>query len=238
MYNMSLNLVALILASLLPLSNVAFAAKQITTNEIEITNAPDWLKQTRVEKITNRIQSKLEWTIRKIKCQWHTSSEEFQKSHSLGPYAVAVTKMVGDTQIIHIGPLVGSHNFDEIFGHELVHVIVAQKYKTAIPRWLEEGLANHVSNFNKVDYRWLAKQPYPNDVRELAHPTQGSATTVTYRYKASQAFAEMLNKKCDLENLLRLSVERKMEDYMKTYCEIEDLNQAFRDWVKKKSTAN
>jgi hypothetical protein len=59
---------------------------------------------------------------------------------------------------------------------------------------------------------------------------------VLYRYKASQAFAEMLAGKCDLQNLIRLSVERKMEDYMATYCEIKDLNQAFRDWVKKKAS--
>src|SRR5690606_18961288 len=102
-------------------------------------------------------------------------------------------------------------------------------------KWLEEGLANHLSKMQPVDYKWLAQQPFPNDVRELAHPFKGDATLVSYRYKASQAFAEMLNKKCDLQNLIRLSVQRKMEDYMRTYCEIKDLNKAFQDWVKKKA---
>ena len=69
----------------------------------------------------------------------------------------------------------------------------------------------------------------------MAHPFSGAAADVRYRYKASQAFAEMLAKKCDLEELIRLSVTRKMEDYMKSYCEIKDLNAAFHDWVKKKA---
>src|SRR5690606_14376126 len=109
------------------------------------------------------------------------------------------------------------------------------KYKSAIPKWLEEGLANHLSRAKKVDYRWLASQPFPEDVRDLAHPFKGDASQVSYRYKASQAFAEMLDKKCDLQNLIRLSVERNMEDYIRRYCEIPDLNLAFREWVKKQA---
>ncbi len=58
---------------------------------------------------------------------------------------------------------------------------------------------------------------------------------VHFRYKASQALAEMLDKKCGLEKLIHMSLERNMEDYFKTYCEIDDLNQAFRAWIEKKS---
>lgn len=210
-------------------------AKNIQTNEADVINAPAWLKQTRVEKVTGRIQHKLEWSIRKIKVIWYGTQSDFQKAHSLGPFAIAVTRAVNGDIKMHIGPLVTDRNFDEIFGHELVHVILAQKYKGAVPRWLEEGLANHLSNFKKVDYKWLARQSPISDVKQLAHPTQGSALNVSYLYKASQAFAEMLQKKCDLDNLLRLSVERKMEDYMKTYCEIQDINKAFRDWIQLKS---
>jgi hypothetical protein len=139
------------------------------------------------------------------------------------------------TASVHLGPDVNDKNFDDVFGHEMVHVIVFQKYKDSIPKWLEEGLANHLAKRGNVDYKWLAKQPFPDDVREMAHPFKGSAALISYRYMASQAFAEMLQKKCELENLIRLSVQRKMEDYMRTYCEIKDLNVAFRDWVKKKA---
>jgi hypothetical protein len=176
----------------------------------------------------------LEWTIRKIGVSWHSTEADYEKVQSFGPQSLAVTKY-GDQASIDIGPQVTDSNFDEVFGHELVHVIVFQKYKGAIPKWLEEGLANYFSASGKVDYAWLAKQPFPADVHELAHPFHGSASEVSYRYKASQAFADMLAKKCDLEELIRLSVTRKMEDYMRTYCEITDLNAAFRKWVQDKA---
>lgn len=220
------------------LSLIAFGpadAKDITTNEVKMTNAPEWVRQPRIERITDRIQTKLEWSTRRVGVHWYKTQDDFDRVHKYGAMATAVTKHLNGTSTIHLGPNVTDRNFDEIFGHELVHVIVFQKYKGAIPKWLEEGLANHLSSRGKVNYRWLAAQPFPNDVRELAHPFQGTASGVLYRYKASQAFAEMLDGKCDLENLIRLSVERKMEDYMSTYCEIKDLNQAFRDWVRKRS---
>jgi hypothetical protein len=227
-------LLAFVLTALGLMTDIA-GAKDITTNEAVIANAPSWLTQPRVERITDRIQTKLEWTTRKIKVNWYATQADFDKVHGYGPQALAVTGKDGGVASVHIGPNVDSANFDEIFGHELVHVIIFQKYKGAIPKWLEEGLANHLANRGKVDYHWLAKQPLPDDVRELAHPFSGSRSGVSYRYKASQAFAEMLDKKCDLQNLIRLSVERKMEDYISTYCEIKDLNQAFRDWVKKRA---
>ena len=211
-------------------------AKEIKTNEVTMPNAPDWLTATRVEKVAARIQHKLEWSTRRITVHWYKTPEEFAKAHSLGPQATAVTIKAGDTVTVHMGPLVTDENFDAIFGHELVHVIIIQKYKDAIPKWLEEGLANHLANRGKVDYKWLASQPFPNDVRELAHPFSGSPDGIGYRYKASQAFAEMLNKKCELDNLIRLSVQRKLENYLVTYCQIKDINAAFRDWVKKKAS--
>jgi hypothetical protein len=210
------------------------SAKEINTNEINMINAPVWLKQSRVEKVTNRIQSKLEWSTRKINVSCYNSESAYEKVNSYGATAVAVTQMSHDVASIHLGPKVNEKNFDEIFGHELVHVIVFQKYRGAIPKWLEEGLANHLASYQKVDYKWLNTQAFPADVRELAHPFGGNAAGVSYRYKASQAFAEMLDKKCGLENLIRLSVGRKMEDYISTYCGIDDLNKAFKDWVKKK----
>lgn len=210
-------------------------AEEIKTNEVIIANAPKWLKKTRVEKVTDRIQNKLEWSTRKVNVYWYETQANFEKVHNFGPQAKAITKFQDNGASIHAGPNVNDKNFDEIFGHELVHVIIFQKYKDAIPKWLEEGLANHLSNLGKVDYKWLARQPFPSDVLQLAHPFKGSADGVNYRYKASQALAEMLDKKCDLENLIRLSVERKMEKYISTYCEIKDINQAFKEWVQKKA---
>lgn len=195
--------------------------------------APSWLTQSRVEAVTDRIQQKLEWTVRKIKVLWFYSDVEFQRSHSLGPNAIAVTSRRGEVLTVLMGPSVTTKEFDEVFGHELTHVIVSQKYKGAIPAWFEEGLANHYGGHPKVDYKWLSKQPSIADVKTLAHPMRGSVQDIRYRYKASQALAEMLDKKCQLENLVRLSVKRKMEDYIITYCEIPDLNKAFKAWVSK-----
>jgi hypothetical protein len=216
----------------------AASAKEIRTNEVTMANAPDWLKQTRVEKVTDRIQQKLEWTIRRINVIWYATPEAFAKAHPLGPQAIAVTINSNGASTVHLGPIIDAQNFDEVFAHELVHVIVNQKYKSSIPKWLEEGLANHIAKHGKVDYAWLLAHDTGDDVHNLAHPFSGSAKGISYRYKASQALAEMLNKKCDLENLIRLSVQRNMEDYIKTYCEIPDLNAAFKKWIKKQAGAN
>ena len=206
-------------------------------------NAPEWLRQPRVERITDRIQNKLEWSTRRIQVTWHATPEDFAQAQNFGPLALAVTKHDSTTAKMHFGPRVTDANFDEVFGHEMVHVIIFQKYKDSIPKWLEEGLANYLSSKDKVDYQWLKKQPLIDDVHQLAHPfgngnnAKITAESVRYRYRASQAFAEMLAKKCDLEVLIRLSIQRKMEDFMRTYCEIQDLNQAFREWVAKKASS-
>ncbi len=217
-------------------------AKSIQTNELAFPNAPEWLTEGQVDRVVSRIQNKLEWSTRRSTVKWFSNAAEYSKSHSLGAEAIAVTTSSGTTSVILMGPTVTRENFEHVLGHELVHVIVYQKYKGAIPKWLEEGLANHLARPGQIDYQWLAKQPLPTDVRELAHPMalrSGSLTrhldSVRYRYKASQALAEMLDKKCDLINLVRMSVARKMEPYIASMCEIQDLNKAFRDWVLKKS---
>lgn len=208
----------------------AALAKEIETNSAKIVDAPEWLTRPRAEKVIDRIQTKLEWTIRKIEVRWYKNAADFQKAHDLGPLAMAVTRK--DQNKIHLGPQVDEKNFDAVFGHELVHVILGQKYKDAVPKWLEEGLANHLANYGKVDYAWLKKRKLPDDVRTLGHPYRATSVDgVHLHYVASQALAEMLSKKCDLENLLRLSVGEKLENYLATYCEIPDLNKAFAKWV-------
>lgn len=222
--------------ALLPLwASGTAQAKEIETNEFSIHDAPAWLTQTRVEKVTARILNRLEWSIRKTHVYWHASDAEYEKAQSLGPQALAVTSSRGDVATVHLGPKVNEKNFDQVFGHETVHVIVTQKYKSSIPKWLEEGLANYYAKHGTVDYKAIARREFPNDVRELAHPFKGSPALISYRYEASQALAEMLDKKCDLDNLIRISVQRDMETYIANTCEIRDLNAAFREWVSKKS---
>jgi hypothetical protein len=219
----------ILLAALLVFTPVSFA-KKIMTNAVIMDPAPEWLKMTRVDKITQRIQRDLEWTVRRIKVKWYSSQESFEESHNLGSAVRAVT--FKKDQRIYLGPKVTDENFDQIFAHELVHVISFQKYKQAIPKWLEEGLANHLAKKKPVDYTWLASQPFPENVRSITHPLKGTFQQAIYKYISSQALAEMLDKKCKLERLLQLSVERNMDDYIKTYCEISDLTATYEEWVK------
>ena len=223
------------LLSFLFLGPLCSQAKDLRTNEVWMSGAPSWLKRVRIEKVTDKIQRKLEWSTRRVEVKWHSTAESFQKAHSLGPIPSAVTVSTAQNQTIHMSPKVQDRNFDQIFAHELVHVIIFQKYRGAIPKWLEEGLANHLSQSQKVDYLWLSQQELPQDVSLVAHPYKGSPKSVTVQYKVSQALIEMLESKCDLENLIRLSVQRKMADYIKTYCEIPDLNKSFKDWLQKKT---
>ena len=208
-------------------------AKEIRTNGVNMMNSPKWLKRTRVDKVVDRVQTYLEWTVRRINVYWYENEADFGKVHNLGPLAVAVT--IKGQDVVHLGRRVKNDNFDQVFAHELVHIIFSQKYQGAIPQWLEEGLASYLSKKGKVDYKWLAKKPFPPDVRQLTHPFKGSADSTRYHYLASQALTEMIASKCDLTNLLRLSVQRKLNDYLSTYCEIKDLNADFQKWIKRKS---
>ncbi len=209
-------------------------AEKLETNALLMHKAPPWLKRTRVEKVTDRIQTKLEWTIRKIQVYWYTTPEEFRQVNRMSNAVVAFARRQDNS--IHIGPEVNERNFDAIFAHELVHIISYQKYKGAIPKWLEEGMANHLSRQSKLDYKWLSLQTLPVDVRKMDHPFSGTGQDFRLTYAISQALIEMIDAKCDLERLVQLSVERGMEPYLKTYCEILDLNQALSAWIKKKAT--
>ncbi|OQW46432.1 MAG: hypothetical protein A4S09_05530 [Proteobacteria bacterium SG_bin7] len=207
-------------------------SREILTNSVRMRAAPRWLTSTRINKVADRVQSTLEWTIRRAEVLWYSDEDLFIAAHGLSNTLVAFSQKTANT--IHLGPKITEKNFDQIFAHELVHIVAYQKYKQAIPGWLEEGLANHVGKVGKVDYQWLKNQPALEHASELAHPLVGSEFQIHYRYVASQALAEMLHKKCDFKNLLRLSVGRKMEDYISTYCGIKDLDAAFRSWIKEK----
>ena len=215
---------------LLFIVNAFVFAKEIKTNAVNMPNAPDWVTPGRVDRVIDRIQSLLEWDIRRVQVTFYKDQAEFEKTHNFGPTVLAVSHRSDNR--VDIGPRVTDKNFDSVLGHEMVHVISFQKYKDAIPKWLEEGLANHLAKAGPVDYKYLAHHEPPKDVRDLTHPFNGSDDHANYHYIASQALAEMLAKKCDLPNLLRLSVRKSVENYLATYCEIKDLTAAFNNWVK------
>lgn len=210
-------------------------AEIVQMNAAYLHNPPKWMKRTKVEKAINRIQRKLEWSTRRINVYYHSTESSFQRAHTLGPAAIAVAVKSNKSQEVHLSPRVTKDNYQQVIGHEFVHIIIHQKYRGAIPRWLEEGMANHLSREESINYKWLSKQQLPRDITLMSHPFRQSIVPINVHYRASQALAEMLDKKCNLERLLQLSVQRKMENYIKTYCEIDDINMAFRQWVKKKA---
>lgn len=221
----------LILALLLSFPFFVSAA-ELQTNSTYSSDVPAWVNKSMIDHVTERIQSFLEWDIHRVKVNWYKDEAAFEKAHGLGPTVLAVSRR--QENAVWIGPRVTKSNFDQVFGHELVHVISYQKYKGAIPAWFEEGLANYISKSATVDYKWLAGRPFPKDVRGLTHPFDGDVDNVRYHYMASQALAEMIARKCDLKELLRLSVGAKLDSYLDTYCQITDLNSAYRKWVNSK----
>ena len=138
--------------------SLAFAA-ELEINAVRMIDQPAWVTRPRVERTIDRIQTELEWSIRRTPVRWFTGQAKFERAHGLGPLAMAVT-LNADASIL-LGPKVTPENFDRTFAHELVHVILRQKYKDAVPKWLEEGLANHLAKGSakmpSVDYAWLKK---------------------------------------------------------------------------------
>ena len=81
-------------------------AKNFQTNALNVKNAPNWVKRTKVEKATDRVQTKLEWSTRRINLFWHTTNESFVASHKLGSQALAVTTIRNGVVTVHMGPKV------------------------------------------------------------------------------------------------------------------------------------
>lgn len=212
------------------LSSVVQAA-ELLSNAAHFSDAPAYVTLTRVNKIADKVQNFMEWSIRRVEVEWYKDQGSFSRAQSLGPMAVAVS--LRDRNRILLGPRVTTENFDTVFAHELVHVISYQKYKDAIPRWLEEGLANHIAQSSKVDYKWLRKQQQPGKIQDLVHPFSGSVDRIHFHYMASQALAEMISSKCSMRDLLRLSVGRKLEDYLENICRIKDINVEFAKWIQR-----
>jgi hypothetical protein len=205
--------------------------KTIEINQAVVHAPPKWLTARRVQAVVDKIQGFLEWDIRKVQVYFYSDQRAFEKAHGLGPTVRAAAKRADFS--VHVGPKVDTSSFDAVFGHELAHVVVFQKYKDAIPRWLDEGLANFVSRKEPIDFAFLASRP-ERDVTKMDHPFQGGEDP-RYVYQASTAVMQMISERCSIKDLLQLSVGKKLESYLKTYCEISDLSADFHGWVKKKA---
>ncbi len=180
-----------------------------------------------LQKTTRRVEIFLEWDLRRINVYFHSKQAEFNSLEATqirGGFAF----FKRDDSTIHLSPNCRSkENFDLVSsGHELVHAIFFQKYKGAIPLWLEEGLANYIGRIDHPNYRWLASQDL-GDITKLVHPNS-DATGSKFHYEFSTAAIEMIASKCSLKDLLQLSVGSKLTTYLSTYCKITDVNSDLR----------
>lgn len=221
------------------LSTLLFAAAayagELTTNAVNILNAPKWLTAARVNRVSDQVERVLEWDIRRARVRFYNDEKEFQRAVALpGDTSSVLAVSKRGENAVFIGPRVTTENFDGVFGHELAHIVMFQKYKDAIPAWLEEGLANYAAKRGVIDYRLLASRQNV-DVRALTHPFAATGADPKYHYMASSALIEMLAAKCSLSDLLQLSVGQGLESYLATFCRIPDLNASFAQWVTLKS---
>lgn len=207
------------------------APKSFRTNCCDVTNPPKWLSHFKVGDIAAQMEREMGWSIRRISVIFHDTDAEFNKSANLNFSANAFFSP--DRQTIEFKPQKDLGSFTATFRHELSHVISNQKFKGAIPPWLEEGFANYLGSKRKVDYKWLALQNLP-DASRLSHP-QSDASGSQMHYQLSTATVDMLAHRCNLKDLLMLSTGSKLTNYLETFCKIKDIDADVRAWVKKKA---
>jgi hypothetical protein len=96
--------VNLLLAVLLitAVSPHSFAA-ELLTNATSMADAPSWVDKTRVDKVADKIQQFLEWSIRRVKVIWYKDQVAFERMHGLGSSAVLAISRKADNSI-HLGP--------------------------------------------------------------------------------------------------------------------------------------
>lgn len=216
---------------LLQFSLAALGTKELFTNQVIFHNAPDWLSENLLQQTIDSTQNFLEWDLKRISAYGYSEMTTFNQEHSLSFQVNAFFRRSDGS--VHLSPKVTRETFKNIFGHELVHAILFQKYKTAVPIWLEEGLANYVGKYRSPDYKALVKKNWP-DVTQLGHPSNETIDPILH-YAISTGLIEMIASKCSLKDLLQLSVGSKLINYLKTFCEIDNLNDSFKKWVRKKA---
>lgn len=208
-------------------------AREIQVNQITVFEAPEWLKTSVIQTVVDRVQNYLEWDFRKLKVFYYKDLAEFNRQHTF-KFAVDAFFRKSDSTI-HLSPKVTATNFSQIISHELVHALFFQKYKKAIPVWLEEGLANTIAELPSPNYQWLKTQSWPSVV-SLGHASHQIVDSKVY-YSVSTGVIEMIREKCNLHELLKLSVGSQLTNYLKTFCGIQDLDQDFKSWVTKKAAS-
>lgn len=206
-------------------------AASFKTNCCNVENAPEWLSSYTLSDIATEMESKLHWSIRRVKVVFHNTNQSFASASNLNFIAAAFFSP--SRQAIEFSPQKDLAEFTPTFRHELVHVISNQKFKDSIPRWLEEGFANYIGSKRKVDYKWLAKQSLPK-ASQLSHPSTDDGGSKMH-YQLSTATVEMIAGTCNFDDLLMLATGSKLTNYLETFCKIKDLDSSVAEWVVKKS---
>jgi hypothetical protein len=230
------------LISALTLS-LAAQANDFVIEQIHFKKPPQWLTLSLAQKTISRVKGFLDWDPRHAEISFYTDTREFEAhlaSHHSDRYISHAVTEKNQSQI-HLGPQVTGRNFAQVFGHELVHLALFQKYKDEVPHWLEEGLANYVPGKDDdllVDYAWLGKHLSPQErpkKRGLINTLEATGQTSHphYQYEASTALIQMIASKCSLEDVIQHSLGGSFEKYLSTHCGIVDIDEEFKKWVNK-----
>jgi hypothetical protein len=211
-------------------STLSVTAAELPFNELRFENPPKWVKSGDIRAALRKAERALEWDLRRVTVKFEPKAEVFLKSFGFSAEVLAFSDK--SAARIVMGPLVTGANFEEVLTHEIVHHAIAQKYKAAIPVWLEEGLANHIARPGRKPNYALLKQQAPFEVFRLGHPFKDPSLPPRVHYEASLALAKLLDRKCGLMTLLQLSVGRSVEGYLATTCGIENLSGAYQRWVQ------
>jgi hypothetical protein len=209
----------------------ASSAKEIRTNCCIVQQAPAWLNVETVKNTAKRIESRLQWTIRRVTIRFEADPERYKTVSTLQFPTRALFNPKNNT--VYFGPSINADNFAPTLGHELVHVVFQQKHRKAIPAWLEEGFANFIGAETIADYRFLNSETIPK-ITSLGHPNS-DPDRFRMHYQLASAAVDYISSRCKLNDLLMMSVKRSVEDYLQKLCKIKDIDSELVDWVKSKN---
>lgn len=232
LFNCFCLLKCLLLSGVALLAERGFARENLETNSATFVDPPKWLSESKAQSAIDRIEQKLEWSTRKIQVHFYSEQRKLEAGFGFSaPTILAFTRR--SDQSVHLGPKVTAENFKVVFGHELGHVIISQKYKNSIPGWIEEGLVNKIAGYTKINYAFLKKFTPRTPINQLTHPFDAKTMDeVNFKYQAALAAILMLEKKCpDFRELINLSLKQNLETFIPTYCNMPDLNKSFWKWI-------